>query len=72
MQKQFEKILAYSCWNKANDNEMIFVLIGRDAAAPIAIRAWVAERIRLNKNTENDAQILEALKCANLMEQNRT
>jgi len=42
--------------------------VSRDAAAPVAIRAWVAERLRLGKNTEADAQIVDALDCAEVME----
>lgn len=57
-----------SCFNKAGENERLFVLLARDPAAPVAIRAWVAERIRLSKNTAEDPQILEALECARLME----
>lgn len=49
-----------SCLNRARDDEMVFVLLGRDAAAPAAIRAWVAERIRLGKNRPDDGQVLEA------------
>lgn len=60
-----------SCLNKARDNERLFVLLSRDPAAPTAIRAWVAERIRLGKNTPNDAQIVEALDSARLMETER-
>ena len=56
-----------SCMNRALDMEMTFVLLGRDLAAPVAIRAWVAERIRLGKNDPYDDQILEALHCANCM-----
>lgn len=52
-----------SCLNRAQDDEMVFVLLGRDAAAPAAISAWIAERIRLGKNRPNDAQILEAESC---------
>lgn len=44
------------------------MLLSRDAAAPVAIRAWVAERLRLGKNTELDPQIIEALDCASTME----
>lgn len=57
-----------SCWNKARTDERVFVLLSRDAAAPAAIRAWCDERIRLGKNTIQDAQIREALDCADLME----
>lgn len=57
-----------SCLNKARDDEMLFVLLGRDAAAPAAIYAWIEERIRLGKNQPNDPQIMEALQCARTME----
>lgn len=61
-----------SCFNKAQDNERLFVLIARDPAAPAAIRAWIAERIRLGKNVAGDSQIAEAFECANLMELERS
>jgi len=57
-----------SCFNKAQDNERLFVLLARDPAAPVAIRAWIAERIRLTKNKPGDEQIREAYECASLME----
>jgi len=56
---------------RAHDDEMTFVLLGRDAAAPEAIYAWIAERIRLGKNAVGDAQIVEAFKCARLMAETR-
>lgn len=56
-----------SCMSRANDDEMTFVLLGRDRAAPIAIRAWIEERIRLGKNDRNDAQIVEAEACIRAM-----
>jgi len=60
-----------SCLNRAKGDEMLFTLLARDEAAPVAIRAWIAERIRLGKNTINDDQIKEALHCAGYMEQQR-
>ena len=60
-----------SCMSRAKPGEMTFVLLGRDAAAPFTIRAWVAERIRLGKNKHGDQQISEALGCADKMEQER-
>jgi len=58
-----------SCMNKARDGELTFVLLGRDKAAPRAIRAWAAERLLLGKNTStDDPQIREALECADQME----
>lgn len=57
-----------SCWNKAKDKEMLFILLARDRAAPVAIRAWVEERIRRGLNEREDDQIKEALQCAERME----
>ena len=60
-----------SCMSRARDDEMTFVLLARDAAAPEAIRAWVRRRIVLCKNAWDDPQIREALDCADKMEQQR-
>lgn len=68
MRKKHELGDPSSCLNRAKDDEMIFTLLGRDVAAPTAIRAWVAERIRLGKNSPEDKQIGEALACADVME----
>ncbi len=53
-----------SCFNTARDDEWLFVLLGRDLAAPVAVNAWIDERIRLGKNTRTDPQIVEALAWA--------
>jgi hypothetical protein len=66
--KAAEKVDGQSCWNKAAFNEMTFILLGRDAAAPVAIRAWIVERIRLGKNQPGDHQIEEAERCAQFIE----
>lgn len=60
-----------SCLNRAHAQEQLFVLLARDPAAPVAIRAWIAERIRLGKNAPGDEQIREAFECATLMELQR-
>lgn len=60
-----------SCMSKARDDEMTFVLLGRDPAAPKAIREWAARRVFLGKNNYTDPQIKEALDCANEMERQR-
>ena len=60
-----------SCWNKANNDERMFVLLARDPAAPIAIRAWIAERIRIGKNVRCDPQMIEAEDQAQRMEAER-
>ncbi len=68
MRKKDELTREHTCMQHAHPNEMTFVLLSRDAAAPIAIRAWVAERLRLGKNVETDEQIIEAQACAQTME----
>jgi len=60
-----------SCFNKASDQERLFVLLARDPAAPVAVRAWIDERIRLGKNKPDDDQIREARECASRMEAER-
>jgi hypothetical protein len=52
MRKEDELSKEHTCMQHAHPKEMVFVLLSRDAAAPVAIRAWVAERIRLGKNIE--------------------
>ena len=68
MRKKDELSQEHTCMQHAHAEEMVFVLLSRDDAAPVAIRAWVAERLRLGKNIETDAQIVEALECASIME----
>ena len=63
--------LERGCMSRARENEMTFVLLGRDAAAPVAIRAWAWERVRIGKNSPTDDQIIEALSCAETMERER-
>lgn len=60
MRKREELVNPKSCMNRARDDEMTFVLLGRDKAAPAAVRAWIQERIRLGKNVATDPQIMEA------------
>ncbi len=72
MRKRDELSKEHTCMQHAHPDEMVFVLLGRDPAAPLAIRAWAAERIRLGKNLETDAQIIEALENAKTMEEEGT
>lgn len=71
MRKREELSSASSCMSRARADEMTFVLLGRDAAAPATIRFWVSERLRLGKNAPDDPQILEALACADTMDAER-
>ena len=68
MRKAQELTDPNSCMSKAKDNEMTFVLLGRDIAAPHAIRCWIQERVRTGKNKIDDSQIVDALECAQTME----
>lgn len=71
MRKKDELSNPQSCLNRAGDNEMVFVLLARDAAAPTTIRKWVEERLRLGENHQDDDQIEDALACAVTMEKQR-
>lgn len=57
-----------SCWNKAGEHERLFILLGRDAAAPATIRYWARERIRLGLNKAGDAQLANAEIAAGQMD----
>jgi hypothetical protein len=71
MEKGNEYANPLSCFNKAHPNEQLFVLLGRDMAAPATIRAWAAARIALGLNHEGDIQIQVALRTAVIMERER-
>ena len=71
MRKKDELSNPVSCMSRAEPDEMTFVLLGRDSAAPYAIRMWVRERVRSGKNKVHDPQIVEALACADTMERER-
>lgn len=55
------------CLAKAGEQEMLFVLLSRDAAAPDTILWWCHRRINLGLNKSNDPQIREAMECAKTM-----
>ncbi len=69
MRKKDEISSADSCMQRAHEMEMTFVLLGRDPAAPVAVRAWVAERIRIGKNRADDPHVVDALEVARIMEE---
>lgn len=71
MKKLHEMVQRSSCWNKAEMHELVFVLLGRDKAAPATIRFWMQERVRLGLNSTTDAQLDEADNLAFNMEQLR-
>ena len=71
MKKHEELLNPDSCLRRANPNEWLFVLLGRDIAAPGAIREWARLRCIYGKNKATDPQIKEALECAASMERER-
>lgn len=71
MRKRDELADPASCLSKAREDELIFVLLGRDLAAPAAVRAWIAERIRLGLNRPGDAKLVSAERLAETMARER-
>jgi len=49
----------------------VFILLGRDIAAPDTIRHWAQTRIDLRQNSPEDKQIVDALDIADRMEKAR-
>ena len=68
MRKRDELSHPESCLNKAADEELLFVLLGRDPAAPSAIRHWCRMRVELGLNAIGDPKIQDALACADAMD----
>lgn len=71
MLKMDEFMKEGSCFNRAERDEMLFVLLARDESAPVAVRAWIQHRLLSGKNKETDAQIIEARAVADSMEKYR-
>lgn len=68
MRKNREVADPNSCLNKARDDEMLFVLLGRDKTAAATIRHWCVLRVSSGKNQSTDPQIIEAIQCAETIE----
>lgn len=69
MRKSEELSNPRSCLNRAKDDEILFVLLGRDKDTPGTIRDWVARRVKKGKNEITDPEILEALATAEYLEE---
>lgn len=54
-----------SCFSKAKDDEMLFVLRGQDASAPSTVLFWMAQNIHLA--TTNPSKYREAFECLMVM-----
>lgn len=61
-----------TCYDKAKETgEPMFVLIGRDPAAPETIRYWCLERLKTGLNAYTDDKITEAYAIAKAMEEHQ-
>lgn len=62
---------AFDCYEHAEDDEPMFVLLARDEIAPYLVRRWAqlhkSQRLHLRRG-EYDTKELEALDCAAAME----
>ena len=61
MQKRDERDESRSCWNKAREDEHMFILLERDQTTPEVIRIWATLRVEKGLNQPDDEQITEAL-----------
>lgn len=58
---------SYDCYDKAEPDEPMFVLLGRDSAASLLTDLWAA--LRAVKRTDRDPKVVEARACAEAMRQ---
>jgi hypothetical protein len=61
----------YDCYSRAEPDEPMFVLLGRDVTAPLLVTLWAYMRTHLKgfdqASSEDKAQIFEAMDCAGAM-----
>ncbi len=55
----------YDCFENAEDDEDMFILLARDKHAPALVRLWAGWRA---EEGEDPAKVQEALECADKME----
>jgi len=62
----------FDCYNKAEPDEPVFILLARDKAAPELVREWAMKRsfqINIGLKPASDREMVrEALQCADAME----
>ena len=56
----------YDCYAKAEPDEPMFILLGRDPSAPLLVELWARIRKEIGEDTEKR---YEALQCASDMTQ---
>lgn len=58
----------FDCYAKADPDEPMFVLLGRDPLAPILVRLWIEFRELSCKTDEENKKLNEAVDCAIAMD----
>lgn len=58
--KKKDELKTKGCFNKADDNEMLFVLRAQDYSAPRIVLHWISK----NFETCPDEKLREAFECA--------
>jgi hypothetical protein len=58
----------FNCYEKAEPDEPMFVLLGRDPVASFVVRYWAVLRAATGENLNSDEQITKALQDADAME----
>ncbi len=56
-----------SCLNRAREDEIVFVLLGRDMTTPITILKWAMERIKISKSAVDSDEIKDAVRMADTL-----
>lgn len=59
---------AFDCYEAAEPDEPMFILLARDRLASSVVKLWAAGRVSQGLNTVDDPQIAEALDCVDAME----
>lgn len=62
----------FDCYENAEPDEPMFVLLARDKHAPELVRTWARHRHSIAESEEDFAKVQEALACALAMEQWRS
>lgn len=57
-----------SCWNKARDDEQVFILLERDEAMAATLRSWADNRIRLEIDKSTSPKITAARRLADMLD----
>lgn len=59
----------FNCYERAEPDEPMFVLLGRDPVASFVVRYWAELRCMVGSNKPSDEQVQGALRDANMMEE---